>query len=201
VSASGAGSPAGSPTFGASAIRTPANAVTFLRLIAGLVMFGLVWAMGPGWGMAVAWLVLASTDGLDGFVARRQGVTRSGAFLDPLADKVLVLGVLAALVARGEVWWVPVALIALREVWMSLYRVRVAGSGVSVPARASAKVKTLVQDIAVGLGLLPVIGSHHETVVNAAVWFAAALTLWTGLQYLADARRLAHGAYGGSGAS
>ena len=49
------------------------------------------------------WTALCSTDGIDGWLARRHGTTRSGAFLDPLADKVLVLGAMFTLVARGRV--------------------------------------------------------------------------------------------------
>ena len=64
----------------------------------------------------VLWIALCVTDGIDGYFARRQGATRSGAFLDPLADKVLVLGAMAALVANDTFWWVPVAIIAVREI-------------------------------------------------------------------------------------
>src|SRR5205823_2632421 len=78
---------------------------------------------------------------LDGWVARRQGSTSSGAFLDQLADKVLVLGALIALVAEGAFWWVPVALIAVREVVISAYRSYVGRRGISVPARRWAKIK------------------------------------------------------------
>ena len=51
------------------------------------------------------WIALCVTDGIDGYLARRQGTTRSGAFLDPLADKVLVLGAMVALVANDTFWW------------------------------------------------------------------------------------------------
>ena len=64
---------------------------------------------------AIALAVAAGIDGLDGSLARRSGrVTRSGAFLDPLADKVLVLGAMFALVAADAMWWFPVAIIAVR---------------------------------------------------------------------------------------
>ena len=61
------------------------------------------------------WIVLCVTDGIDGWLARRQGTTRSGAFLDPLADKVLVLGAMWALVASDRFAVVPVILITVRE--------------------------------------------------------------------------------------
>jgi len=154
------------------------------------VLLGLIWKWGPSWVLAGIWLVLSCSDGLDGWVARRQGTTRSGAFLDPLADKLLVLAALAALALRGEISWLPVDLIAAREMAMSLYRTMVARHGISIPARRSAKLKTLTQDIAIGLGLLPVVGAHRLGAVWVAVWVATALTIWTGLQYGLDGRKL-----------
>ena len=84
------------------------------------------------------------------------GPSASGAFLDPLADKFLVLGALVAMAALGKFTWAPVALLAGREVVITVYRVVVAKHGVSVPARRVAKAKTLVEFVTVGLVLLPV---------------------------------------------
>ena len=105
-----------SSTYGPSALRTPANGVTIARLLASPGLFVLIADHGASWGVFALWTGLALTDGLDGWIARRQGTTRSGAFLDPLADKVLVLGAMIMLVAIGTFWWLPVALIAVREV-------------------------------------------------------------------------------------
>jgi len=183
-------------TFGPSALITPANALTLARLLASPLMVALVIATGPSsWLLVALWFLCSSSDGLDGILARRQGATRSGAFLDPLADKFLVLGVLAALAAIGEVSWPPVILIAAREVSMSVYRGYAARRGVSVPARATAKLKTLLQDLVIGLAFFPPIGLHHANVVNWALWFVTAVTLWTGLEYLRDSRRLLAGAH------
>ena len=132
--------------------------------------------------------LLALSDGIDGWLARKMGTTRSGAFLDPLADKVVVLGALFALVAKGIVWWLPVALIAVREIAMSVYRSVVGRHGVSIPARNSAKVKTLLQDLAIGLCLAPPLAGHDRPPV-AAIWVAAAMTVFTGAQYYVDGRR------------
>lgn len=184
-------------TFGPSALATPANALTLARLLATPVLVLLVVLTGPStWLLFALWLVVASSDGLDGHVARRQGATTSGAFLDPLADKILVLGVLVALAAIGEVGWVAVGLIGVREVAMSGFRVYGSRRGISVPARRSAKAKTFVQDLCVGLALLPPVGLHHAGVVRAVLWVAVALTLYTGLEYAHDARRLLAGAAG-----
>jgi CDP-diacylglycerol--glycerol-3-phosphate 3-phosphatidyltransferase len=174
--------------FGPSALATPANAVTGTRVLVTPVLLALILGVGASWTALVLWVVLASTDGVDGYLARRQGTTRSGAFLDPLADKFLVLGALWALVAEGALWWPPVALISAREVAMSGYRSLVARRGVSIPARGTAKVKTVVQALAVGLALCPPVAGELPWVVATTLWAAVVLTLASGYQYLRDGR-------------
>ena len=174
-------SPVQEPSFGPSALATPANAITAARLLAAPFVAVALQAGAPSWWAVVLWTGVALTDGVDGWVARRQGSTRSGAFLDPLSDKVLVLGALAALVARGIFWWVPVALIAVREVAVSVWRSRAGRKGVSVPARRLAKAKTLIQELAIGVALVPIAGSARTGEV--ILWFAVAATLITGFDY------------------
>jgi CDP-diacylglycerol---glycerol-3-phosphate 3-phosphatidyltransferase len=177
-------------TFGPSALMTPANGITLLRLALTPVMISLILLWGASWVTFALGGVLALSDSVDGWVARRQGATRSGAFLDPLADKVVVLGALFALVAKGIVWWLPVAIIAVREIAMSAYRSVVGRRGVSIPARNSAKLKTLLQDVAIGLCLAPPLATHHG-ILATAIWVAAAMTVFTGGQYYLDGRRAA----------
>lgn len=175
--------------FESSALATPANAITVVRLLAAPVMLLLIVDLGVSWIAAVAWLAVASTDFLDGWVARRQGATTSGAFLDPLADKVLVLGALVALAAVGLIPWLPVVLIAGRELVISVYRSAVARRGISVPARPLAKLKTAFQDAAVGFILLPATGRHDLWVGHTILWISVVLALASGAQYLVDSRR------------
>ena len=175
-------------TYGPSAIATPANGVTLLRVLVTPLLLMWILDAGASWPAEALWIVLSLTDGIDGFLARRHGSTRSGAFLDPLADKFLVLGAMVCLVDIDVFGWVPVALIAFREVAMSVYRSVVGTKGVSIPARRTAKWKTVVQDLAVGLALLPPVGDHHAGVARAVLWVAVALTLYTGAEYLRDAR-------------
>jgi len=175
--------------FGPSALITPANGVTVARLAATPLLLMVILRLGTSWLALGAWVLLAGTDGLDGWLARRHGTTRSGAFLDPLADKVLVLGALLALVDKGRFWWVPVGFIAVREVGISVYRSRMARRGVSVPARPSAKAKTVLQDVAVGFALLPATGSHHPLVATTVLWVAVAFAAVSAAQYLLDGRR------------
>jgi CDP-diacylglycerol--glycerol-3-phosphate 3-phosphatidyltransferase len=180
-----------STTFGPSALLTPANGITVLRLLATPVLVSLIMLWGASWFTFVLGGLLALSDGIDGWLARRQGTTRSGAFLDPLADKVVVLGALVALVAKGIVFWLPVAIIAVREIAMSIYRSVAGRHGVSIPARNSAKLKTLLQDLAIGVCLVPPLASHHS-VLDTAIWVATGMTVFTGAQYFLDGRRAAH---------
>ena len=175
--------------FESSALATPANAITAVRLLATPLMLLLIVDLKISWTAAVAWLAVASTDFLDGYVARRQGATTSGAFLDPLADKVLVIGALAALASVHLVMWLPVAIIAARELVISIYRSAVARRGVSVPARPMAKMKTACQDAAVGFILLPATGLHHLWIGQDILWVSVALAVLSGAQYLLDSRR------------
>ncbi len=177
-------------TFGPSALATPANAVTLARILVLPVQVALILDDGSEWAALVLWVVLAGSDVFDGWLARRHGATRSGAFLDPLADKFLVLGAMAALVARGVLWWVPVVLIAVRELALSGYRSYVGRRGVSVPARFQAKVKTWVQAVAVGMYIAPVGGDAYRALRVSVLWSAVALTVVTGVQYLWDGRRV-----------
>ncbi len=179
-------------TFGPSALATPANALTLIRLLASPVLVLLVVFAGPAsWLLTVLWFLAAGSDGLDGWVARKMGATRSGAFLDPLADKFLVLGVLAALAVAGEVTWLPVGLIAAREVSMSAYRSLAGRRGISIPARRTAKAKTFMQDLVIALALLPPVGTHEVGLVRDLLWVAVVLTLYTGAEYALDGRRAA----------
>ena len=177
-------------TFGPSALLTPANGITVLRLLATPVVIAMIMLWGASWFTFVFGGLLAMSDGIDGWLARKQGTTRSGAFLDPLADKVVVLGALVALVAKGIVWWLPVAIIAVREIAMSVYRSVVGRHGISIPARNSAKLKTLLQDIAIGMCLAPPLATHRS-ILSAGMWVATAMTVFTGAQYLVDGRRAA----------
>jgi len=185
------------PAFGPSALVTPANGLTLARLLAAPLIAVLTVTIGPtAWALWGLWTVFTVSDSVDGFIARRHGTTRSGAFLDPLADKFLILGALCGLAATGTISVAPLALIAAREVGMSAFRIVEGRRGVSIPARPLAKLKTLVQDLAVAAAFFPPIGAKDGDVIAALIWFAVALTLVTGAEYLyratAEMRRVHH---------
>jgi CDP-diacylglycerol---glycerol-3-phosphate 3-phosphatidyltransferase len=176
-------------SFGPSALATPANAVTIARLLFAPPLWLLIVVSGPSYVAVGLWIVLAATDGVDGYLARRMGTTRSGAFLDPLADKALVLGAMWALVAAGGFWWLPVALITVRELAISAFRSYWGRQGLAVPATFWAKVKTVVQAVAVGLALLPPVADDHAWLASSVLWVAVGLTLASGVQYLVEGSR------------
>jgi len=170
-------------SFGPSALATPANAVTITRLLLAVPLLMLIADKPSSWPATVLWIILCITDGIDGYLARRQGTTRSGAFLDPLADKVLVLGAMVTLVVGSVFWWLPVAIIAFREFTISAFRSFWGRRGLAVPATQWAKVKTVVQEVCVGFALLP-LTADHRWVANTTLWIAVVLTVATGVHYI-----------------
>jgi len=169
--------------FGQGALATPANFVTLARILVAIPTLLLIRSTGSSWTTIALWFVITSTDSLDGWLARRDGATRSGAFLDPVADKLIVIGGLAVLADRGAFAWWPVVLIALRELGISLYRTIAGRRGIVLPAQRLGKYKAFTQYCAVGFVLLPTtadaVGFQHVVLGVALV-----LTLASGLQII-----------------
>lgn len=163
------------------------NAVTFLR--AALVPVILLLLARGGDSEAAAWAAFAIfvfaalTDTIDGWVARRLGGTTAfGAFADPLADKLLIVGTLVVLAAFDRVGWWIVIVVAAREIAVTLLRVvAMRRKGVVVSASTWGKVKTVAQIIAVGAVLLPVVDGMLVLVLLVA---AVVLTVGSGLDYV-----------------
>lgn len=177
-----------SPAFGPGALLTPANVVTIARLLIAPVAFVMILGEHSSWRLVALWFALTATDSLDGYLARRQGTTRSGAFLDPLADKVLALGGLWAVVIAGRFWWLPVVLMSVREAVISLFRAYWGRRGRAIPASRVAKMKTFLQFGAVGWFVLP--ATHDIRFLADGFLWAAVLVAWvSALQYLGAGAR------------
>lgn len=171
-------------------ITHPANLLTITRLVLAPLLFWLVLdadaTRGVSWAAFGLGVALASTDFFDGRVARRSNVvSRSGAFLDPLADKVVILGAGFCLVAVERYWWVPVTIMAVRELGITAWRSRWAREGLALPARRSAKYKTFVQGIALAAAVMPTL-EDQDTAIDVLLWVAVVWTVVTGVQYLID---------------
>jgi CDP-diacylglycerol---glycerol-3-phosphate 3-phosphatidyltransferase len=91
---------------------------------------------------------------------------------------------MVTLVIAGVFWWVPVAIIGGREVLISAFRSYWGRRGLAVPATQWAKVKTVVQEVAVGFALLPLTANDHRWVANSTLGIALVLTLATGVHYI-----------------
>jgi len=175
-----------------SAIATWANLVTVGRVLIAPLMFWLIPEHpGGAWIAFALWFVLCSSDGVDGFLARRHGTTTFGTYLDPLADKVLILGAMFTLVSRDVFWIVPVVVIAARELAISLYRTFVGAKGVSVPATSLAKWKTVTQQLSVGFAIAPLTARDATWLWKGLLWVSVVFALVSGAQYLWRARTLA----------
>ena len=167
-------------------------ASTSLRIVLTPVVMAMLLSGGEETGgMAVAAALLfgvaAMTDFFDGYLARRWGVTTTlGSFLDTTADKLLVSGVLIALVAvdRASPW--IAAIIVGRELIILGLRALVAAEGEVVQPSLLGKSKAVLQFLAILLAIArpgdPVAGLHAD---EWAMLLAALATVWSGLDYLA----------------
>lgn len=126
--------------------------------------------------------VIASvTDFFDGFIARKwDQMTKLGAILDPLADKMLVLAGFIGLmiIDRASAW--AVFLILSREFFITGLRVVAADEGKNVAASMAGKVKTVVQMIAIGFLIM------NWPYATSLLWIAVALTMYSGYEYTRD---------------
>jgi CDP-diacylglycerol--glycerol-3-phosphate 3-phosphatidyltransferase len=167
---------------------------TILRILLTPVVMALVLAAGTDGGdgttlAAVLFAVAAATDWVDGRLARSWGVTtKLGSFLDTTADKLLVSGVLIALLAVERVSpWIVAVIVGRELVLMSLRGVIAADGAVMEPSMLG-KLKTSVQCVAIVLAILrpgdPVGGLFIDEWVMLV---AAALTLWSAADYLVRA--------------
>jgi CDP-diacylglycerol--glycerol-3-phosphate 3-phosphatidyltransferase len=135
---------------------------------------------------AILFVVAAATDWLDGRLARRWGVTtKLGSFLDTTADKLLVSGVLIALVAAEHASpWIA-ALIVGRELVLMGLRGVIASEGEVMAPSMLGKLKTSIQFVAILLAILrpgdPVGGAYVD---EWAMFAAAVITVWSAVDYL-----------------
>ena len=136
------------------------------------------------------YVVAAFTDSLDGYLARRHGwTTELGKFLDPLADKLLVITVLALLVADGTLAaWVVVVIFA-REFLITGLRSLAASQGVVVGSTPWGKSKTLTQNTMIVLLILSRSWTWLRTPADVVVGIAVTATVLSGLDYVWRYRR------------
>lgn len=162
--------------------------ITISRLFGLPFIFYLLDCPTPSshWLAMTIFLIVAATDWLDGYLARKLNqVTELGKFLDPLVDKLLVLGVLLILIQLGEVPPWGVFLILARELAIAGWRVNpsLTGSNSISGANIWGKLKTVTQIVAIALLIAPTPASWDK-IALISFWFAVALTLISGAIYI-----------------
>ncbi len=169
------------------------NSLTLFR-IALIPVFVVVFYLPFNWTYGAAAFVFAfaaSTDWLDGYLARRMNQTSAfGAFLDPVADKLMVATALVLLVQQEPTVWlaIPALIIIGREIAISALRewMSALGESASVAVSYIGKIKTFAQMLAIFLMLIhnPVAGFPVLEVGYVLIYAAAVLTLWSMFIYL-----------------
>ena len=173
------------------------NKLTLMRVILiPFFMFFLLTDFFAASGLAALIIFGAAsiTDFLDGYLARKNNlVTTFGKFLDPLADKILVVAALVCFVKLGRVGAVPVCIIVFREFFVQGLRLVVVNDGVVVAAGFMGKLKTaftmcalvvlLVFNAANGLGLHSGYTTLMTVIEQSLIWISTLLTVISGMQY------------------
>jgi CDP-diacylglycerol--glycerol-3-phosphate 3-phosphatidyltransferase len=164
------------------------NALTILRILAIPIIVLLLFYPGKMASLfaSIIFLFAAITDGLDGYIARRQNiVTTLGKFLDPMADKLLVITSLIMLIHLGRVPAWIVAIIAGREIAVTGLRAIAINEGIVISASRLGKYKTLLQVIATTTLICHYsyysIDFHNVGMIF--LWAALVLTVGSGLDY------------------
>ena len=163
------------------------NKLTLLRVLMIPAFLGVLYLGFPGSTyVALGIFVLASlTDLLDGYIARsRNLVTDFGKFMDPLADKVLVVTAMLWFVECGQMPAWAVAVVIFREFAVSGLRLVAVEGGLVIAAGWSGKVKTASTMICLILMFLPIPGWMNA----ACVWVIVLTTLYSGVEYFVQNR-------------
>jgi CDP-diacylglycerol---glycerol-3-phosphate 3-phosphatidyltransferase len=170
------------------------NTLTWLRISMIPAIFALSYLLPFPWAdpaSCAAFALAGITDSLDGYYARKLGQTsRLGAFLDPVADKLIVAAALVLIVSKDPRWFVVIVAVVIigREIAVSALREWMAEIGARGRIKVSvmAKYKTIMQIVGLSLLLfredLFILPTYKLGLVLTAV--AAVLTLWSMVQYL-----------------
>ena len=178
---------------GRHALNLP-NLITSTRLVLAFGLFGLI-AAGNNWvTSALLFIFAASTDALDGYIARRnKQITVLGRILDPFVDKVIVCGTFVFLLEHqaapdsGVRAWMVIIIIG-REMFVSSLRGILEKEGKDFSANFSGKLKMVLQCVAVSVSLLSMAPMFPWDWVpvfrDITLYLAVAVTLWSGAVYV-----------------
>ncbi len=167
---------------------TTANIISIIRilLIPVFILFALLGFAGSSYIAVAIFIVASMTDWVDGYIARKYNqVTTFGKFLDPLADKLLVIAAALVLIERGDMGSVPAFIIVARELIVTSLRIVAMGEGIVIAAQKSGKAKTFIQMVGIVFLFTPLSGIMLGAISlgDIVVWLMAAITLISGIEY------------------
>ncbi len=138
---------------------------------------------------AIVFALASATDAMDGYLARtRNAITNFGKLMDPIADKLLIIAALVALVSLGRLaGWVAMVIIA-RELTVTVTRMQATQQGVVIAANWWGKAKTITQVAAIFF--LIAIGEPTPAWVDGLVYGMVAITIVSGIDYFFGLRRV-----------
>ncbi len=168
---------------------TLANRVTLTRIAMVPVFIAFMYLDIPcaNWIAAGVFVLAAATDKLDGYLARsRNQITTFGKFMDPIADKLLVIPAFIILAARGDMHELFAVVFVAREFIIQGFRLVAASQKRVIAADWLGKVKTVTQIVAVVLLMIEnfpfaLVGFPMDQV---ALWVATLFTVWSAADYL-----------------
>lgn len=167
------------------------NAITIFRILLIPIILVLLFSLGQGYQIltAVLFFGAAITDTLDGYLARRRGmVTTLGKFLDPLADKLLIVTALIALIpARDIPVWMVIVIVG-REIAITGLRGIAVSQGIVISASTLGKYKTVFEVISILFFILN--GSfesiHFHLIGLVLLWIALGIAVISAIDYFKD---------------
>ncbi len=164
------------------------NGLTIIRVLAIPIILILLFYPGKTyqWVTAIFFLLVAVTDTIDGYFARRRGaVTTLGKFLDPLADKLLIVTALIALIStRGIPPWMVIVIVG-REIAVTGLRSIAVSQGIVIDASNLGKHKTVFETIAIFFLILggEDFSINFHLVGMVFLWIAFFLAVFSGIDY------------------
>lgn len=166
------------------------QAITILRFIG----IPLVFIIPEGWVLFLYVSFLFLTDYIDGYLARKWNLTSTfGAIIDLLADKTIVLVLLANAAINNQIMWILFALIAFREIYSMVIRFKTMHSGKSlIKANMIGKTKTAFQMTGLAILIIPIqdaeVADFFIKLANLVLWASVVLAYWSFTQYFSQSK-------------
>lgn len=161
--------------------------MTYARAVMAPILVGMLmlwpWA---GWPAAILFVLASLTDWLDGYLARKWNVeSNMGRLMDPIADKILVLGAIVMLLTMGRVDPIMVFLFLARDIFIGGIRAVAAANNIIIAAKPFGKWKTAFQMVAIPCLLIyePIFGLPLGDIGYYGLWVSVGFSLISGAEY------------------